>query len=92
MQVRNIATFVLWLDRAATEATTLAEATDNMLAAYINEFGGELLETLTASEVIEAEVVESETDSSGGEIIDDEVEDDAQPSSEEAGLDASEEE
>ena len=65
LQVRSIATFLVWLDSAAGNATRLADSTNNMLAAYMNEFGSELMDTLIADaeeeNVVEGEVVEAET-------------------------------
>ena len=67
LQVRSIAAFLVWLDSAAGNAAKLAESTNNMLAAYMNEFGSELMDTLIADaeiadaeeeNAVEAEIVE----------------------------------
>ena len=80
LQVRSIATFLVWLDAAAGNATRLADSTNNMLAAYMNEFGSELMDTLIA-DAEEENIVE-------GVVIDDESKEAEGPSSETARLDA----
>ena len=80
LQVRSIATFLVWLDSAAGNATRLADSTNNMLAAYMNEFGSELMDTLIA-DAEEENIVE-------GVVIDDKSEETKRQSDETAKLDA----
>ena len=68
LQVRSIATFLVWLDSAAGNATRLADSTNNMLAAYMNEFGSELMDILIADaqeeNIVEGVIVDNSNSAS----------------------------
>ena len=59
-EVRHVATYIVGLTEGIMELENRLAVSANMLAAYINEYGEELMETLLTEDVVEAEVVNAD--------------------------------
>lgn len=83
-QAKQVSKVLFEINNAAEEAYEALVITDNMLKAYLNEFGEELMNELLeeSEDFIEAEVVELDVETQGVDGFDNEIDE----------LDSSEEE
>ena len=66
--VRRVCSYIQSLIRTIEQQVIMLEGADGLLEAYVNEYGKELMDTLTAEaaqEVYDAEIVEEGSDDEG---------------------------